>query len=76
MLGAELVIKQIGLGLAAAILIDATLIRMILVPSTMELLGEENWWLPSWLDRALPTINFEEPDQEPRELAGRTTDGR
>jgi RND superfamily putative drug exporter len=65
-LGPELVIKQIGLGLAAAILIDATLIRMVLVPSTMELLGKRNWWLPPWLDRALPTINFEEPEETPR----------
>ena len=64
-LGPELVIKQIGLGLAAAILIDATLIRMVLVPSTMELLGKRNWWLPRWLDRALPTINFDESEDQP-----------
>jgi len=72
-LGPELVIKQIGLGLAAAIFIDATLIRMVLVPSTMELLGKRNWWLPGWLDRALPTINFEEPEEAPKapSLAGR-----
>ena len=42
-----------------AILIDATLIRMVLVPATMELLGKANWWLPSWLDRALPNVGFE-----------------
>ena len=53
-LGPELIIKQIGLGLAAAILVDATLIRLILVPATMELLGKANWWLPAWLDRLLP----------------------
>ncbi|MGH9155427.1 MAG: MMPL family transporter [Acidimicrobiales bacterium] len=58
-LGPELVIKQVGLGLAAAIFIDATLIRMVLVPSTMELLGKRNWWLPNWLDRALPNVGFE-----------------
>ena len=58
-LGPELVIKQIGLGLAVAILIDATLVRMVLVPATMELLGKANWWLPSWLDRALPRVGFE-----------------
>ncbi len=68
-LGPELVIKQIGLGLAAAILIDATLIRMILVPSTMELLGKKNWWLPAWLDRALPVINFEESEEDLRQPA-------
>jgi RND superfamily putative drug exporter len=64
-LGPELVIKQIGLGLAVAILIDATLIRMVLVPSTMELLGNANWWLPEWLDRRLPRVSFEAPVPEP-----------
>jgi RND superfamily putative drug exporter len=57
----ELIIKQIGLGLAAAILIDATLIRMVLVPATMELLGARNWGLPGWLDKALPEVKFEAP---------------
>ena len=61
----ELIIKQIGLGLAAAILIDATLIRMVLVPATMELLGARNWWLPGWLDKALPEVKFEAPDAPP-----------
>ncbi len=51
--------KLIGLGLAAAIFIDATVVRMVLVPATMELLGEANWWLPHWLDRILPRINVE-----------------
>jgi RND superfamily putative drug exporter len=58
----ELIIKQIGLGLAAAILIDATLIRMLLVPATMELLGNRNWWLPRWLDKVLPEVRFEAPE--------------
>jgi RND superfamily putative drug exporter len=77
-LGPELIIKQIGLGLAAAILIDATLIRMVLVPSTMELLGHRNWWLPGWLDRALPVINFEESEEATPEpsLAGTSTEAR
>ena len=48
------VLKVFGLGLAAAILIDATLVRMVLVPSVMELLGDTNWWMPSWLDRVVP----------------------
>jgi uncharacterized membrane protein YdfJ with MMPL/SSD domain len=48
-------IKQLGLGNAVAIAIDATLVRLILVPATMELLGEWNWWLPGWLDRLLPS---------------------
>ena len=53
------VAKLFGLGLGVAILIDATLVRMILVPATMELLGEANWWLPGWLQRILPRINVE-----------------
>jgi RND superfamily putative drug exporter len=48
------VIKMLGLGLAVAVLLDATLVRMLLVPATMELLGDRNWWLPGWLDRRLP----------------------
>jgi len=47
-------VKQIGLGLAAAVLVDATLVRLVLVPAVMELLGKANWWLPAWLDRLLP----------------------
>jgi RND superfamily putative drug exporter len=47
-------VKQIGLGLAAAVLVDATVVRLVLVPAVMELLGKANWWLPSWLDRLLP----------------------
>ncbi|SDT83218.1 putative drug exporter of the RND superfamily [Streptomyces sp. TLI_053] len=46
--------KMFGLGLATAILVDATLVRMVLVPATMTLLGRANWWLPRWLDRTLP----------------------
>jgi uncharacterized membrane protein YdfJ with MMPL/SSD domain len=48
-----------GLGLAIAVLIDATIVRMVLVPATMELLGDRNWWLPRWLDRILPKIDVE-----------------
>ena len=47
-------IKMFGLGLATAILIDATIIRLVLVPATMTLLGDANWWLPRWLGRWLP----------------------
>jgi RND superfamily putative drug exporter len=52
-------IKQIGFGLAAAVLLDATIIRIVLVPATMRLLGKWNWWLPGWLDRALPRMSLE-----------------
>jgi putative drug exporter of the RND superfamily len=50
---------MIGLGLAAAIAIDATIVRMVLVPATMTLMGKANWWLPGWLDRLLPHISLE-----------------
>ena len=52
-------IKLFGLGLALAVLLDATLVRMVVVPATMELLGARNWWLPSWLDRLLPHLEIE-----------------
>jgi RND superfamily putative drug exporter len=53
------IVKQMGFGLAVAILIDATIVRLILVPSTMEILGERNWWFPAWLDRITPHVNIE-----------------
>jgi len=53
-------IKLFGLGLAAAVLVDATIVRMVLVPATMELLGEANWWYPKWLSRVTPRIGVEE----------------
>ena len=63
-------IKEIGLGLAVAILIDASLIRMVAVPATMELLGNANWWFPRWMQRWVPRIGVEhEPDDLDRELA-------
>jgi putative drug exporter of the RND superfamily len=52
-------IKLFGLGLAMAVFLDATIVRMVLVPATMELLGARNWWLPSWLDKRLPRLNVE-----------------
>ncbi|MCA9860242.1 MAG: MMPL family transporter, partial [Thermomicrobiales bacterium] len=53
------IVKQMGFGLAVAILIDATIVRLVLVPSTMELLDERNWWFPKWLDRITPHVNIE-----------------
>jgi len=53
------VVKQMGLGLAVAVLIDATVVRLVLVPSVMELLGDRNWWFPAWLDRITPHVNIE-----------------
>lgn len=55
----DVLIKLFGVGLAAAIFVDATVVRMVLVPATMELLGDRNWWLPSWLDRLLSNIRVE-----------------
>ena len=53
------VVKMIGLGLAVAVFLDATVIRLVLVPATMSLLGDLNWWLPRWLDRLLPHVDVE-----------------
>jgi uncharacterized membrane protein YdfJ with MMPL/SSD domain len=58
-------IKELGLGCAVAIALDATLVRLILVPAAMKLLGGWNWWMPSWLDRALPDLSFESGTAEP-----------
>ncbi|WP_018655185.1 MMPL family transporter [Actinomadura flavalba] len=55
LLGPDLQVKQIGLGLAVAILVDATIVRMVLVPALMELCGKANWWLPRPLARVLPS---------------------
>jgi RND superfamily putative drug exporter len=61
----DVVVKQLGVGMAVAITLDATLVRMVLVPATMTLLGRWNWWMPAWLDRALPTVRAEVTDLEP-----------
>jgi RND superfamily putative drug exporter len=58
-LGDDRSLKLFGLGLAAAVLVDATIVRMVLVPATMELLGDRNWWIPAWLDRILPRVHIE-----------------
>jgi RND superfamily putative drug exporter len=59
LLESDRVVKLMGTGLAVAVLLDATIVRMLLVPATMELLGDRNWWLPRWIDRLLPTIHVE-----------------
>jgi RND superfamily putative drug exporter len=58
-LGDQRAIKLFGFGMAVAVLIDATIVRMVLVPATMELLGDRNWWLPKWLNRLLPKLNVD-----------------
>jgi RND superfamily putative drug exporter len=66
--GQDAGIKMFGLGLATAILVDATLVRMVLVPATMTLLGDANWWMPKVLDRRLPRLLRERDDLTPDEL--------
>jgi RND superfamily putative drug exporter len=63
MFGADLAVKQLGLGLAVMVFIDATLVRMVLVPAAMELFGKANWWLPGWLGRLLPTVHVEAAEE-------------
>jgi RND superfamily putative drug exporter len=79
----EVVVKTIGLGLAAAILIDVLVVRMVVAPAVMTLLGDRAWTLPAWLDRLLPRISLEgelvdeaRPAQPARRGGGRTVPGR
>ena len=58
-LGWDRDLKLFGLGLAVAVFIDATIVRMVLVPATMELLGDRNWWIPAWINKLLPKIDVE-----------------
>ena len=55
----EVFLKLMGVGMATAILVDATIVRMVLVPAVMQLLGQANWWIPGWLDRVLPRLDGE-----------------
>jgi RND superfamily putative drug exporter len=69
-LGDERALKLFGMGLAVAVLVDATVVRLVLVPSTMQLMGKWNWWMPAWLGRVLPEVDFEsdhavEDEREP-----------
>jgi putative drug exporter of the RND superfamily len=73
-LSGQQVIGEIGIGLAAAVLLDAFLLRTLLVPALMHLTGRANWWLPGWLDRALPRLSIEpatEPPAPPRPAPAR-----
>ena len=63
------ILDVFGLGLAVAILIDATVVRMVLVPSIMQLLGQANWWFPRWLDRAAPHLGADAGPAGPASLA-------
>ncbi|WP_148572843.1 MMPL family transporter [Nocardioides caldifontis] len=61
----DAVVKMLGLGMAVAVFLDATVVRMVLVPATMSLLGRWNWWLPAWMDRLLPTVDVEAAGYQP-----------
>jgi len=56
---AQPAVKMMGFGLAVAVLVDATIVRLLFVPSTLELMGKAAWWFPAWLDRILPRIELE-----------------
>lgn len=72
-LGGERVIAEYGVGLAAAVAIDAFVLRTVLVPSLMHLLGRANWWLPAWLERILPRVSIEgAPTRESVPVSART----
>jgi RND superfamily putative drug exporter len=64
------VIKMLAIGLAASVLIDASVVRLVLVPATMTLFSTASWWMPRWLDRIIPHIDAEGHDEEYTELAG------
>jgi RND superfamily putative drug exporter len=57
-------IAEFGIGLAAAVALDAFVLRTVLVPALMHLCGRANWWLPRWLDRRLPHLAIEPPEEE------------
>jgi RND superfamily putative drug exporter len=65
MIAPEPITKLFGLGLASAVLIDAVVIRSVLVPAVMQLFGERAWWLPGWLERILPRLHVEPAEGDP-----------
>jgi len=65
MIGEDRIIKLFGLGLASAVFIDAVIIRSVLVPAVMQLLGPRAWWFPDWLDRILPRLHVEPAEGDP-----------
>lgn len=70
----NIVVKMLGLGLAASVLIDATVVRLLLVPAVMTLLGKHAWWTPRWLDRLLPHLDTE-GEGEPEPAVGTAKSG-
>jgi RND superfamily putative drug exporter len=76
LLNDQRVVNLFGFGLAFAILVDATIVRLVLVPSTMDLAGRANWWMPRWLDRILPRLEPERSTEPPDASAPTTGDAR
>ena len=66
-------IAEFGIGLAAAVALDAFVLRAVLVPAAMHLSGRANWWLPRWLDRRLPHLAIEPPAQDQPDRAPRSS---
>jgi RND superfamily putative drug exporter len=71
-LNGDPVVKEFGIGLAVAIAIDATIVRCLLVPAVMTLLGRGSWWMPAWLDRLLPRISIEGGEYVTAQMAATT----
>jgi RND superfamily putative drug exporter len=61
----QISVAEFGIGLAAAVALDAFVLRTVLVPAVMHMCGRANWWLPRWLDRRLPHLAIEPPTDEP-----------
>ncbi len=74
-LAPDRIFKLMGLGLAVAVFLDATIVRMLLVPATMELLGDKNWWFPKWLDKIIPQIHVERVQAETNAALAEATTG-
>jgi putative drug exporter of the RND superfamily len=70
LLDPDRMLKQFGLGLAVAVLLDALVIRCLIVPAAMQLFGARAWWLPAWLGRLLPRVALEAPSAGGQALAG------
>jgi RND superfamily putative drug exporter len=64
LLSTNVVVKMLALGLGVSVLIDASIVRLVVVPATLFLLDRANWWIPGWLDRILPHLDPESPAQE------------
>jgi hypothetical protein len=62
----------LGLGMATAIFVDATIVRMVLVPAIMQLLGDANWWIPAWFNRILPRVDVTAPASSPSSTSERS----